>query len=85
MIFINQRPTPEGLEKCIKAGVGRVVLSLKPLERDLREGHEWDLQTLCWADEFGFTEAWRDSMRLLVEEVAPRVVHLKPRPPSNVA
>jgi alkanesulfonate monooxygenase SsuD/methylene tetrahydromethanopterin reductase-like flavin-dependent oxidoreductase (luciferase family) len=24
----------------------------------LRDGHEWDLQTLRWADELGFTEAW---------------------------
>ena len=29
-----------------------------PPERDLREGWEWDLQVIEWADEFGFGEAW---------------------------
>ncbi|MEM7254456.1 MAG: LLM class flavin-dependent oxidoreductase, partial [Pseudomonadota bacterium] len=30
-------------------------------------------------------EAWHNSMRLLMEEVAPKVAHLKPRPSSAVA
>ncbi len=29
-----------------------------PPERDLREGHEFDLQHMRWADELGFTEGW---------------------------
>jgi alkanesulfonate monooxygenase SsuD/methylene tetrahydromethanopterin reductase-like flavin-dependent oxidoreductase (luciferase family) len=29
-----------------------------PPERGLREGYEWDLQHIRWADEFGFTEGW---------------------------
>ena len=27
-----------------------------PPERGLREGHEWDLQVIRWADELGMTE-----------------------------
>ena len=37
---------------------GLFTMPSNPPERDLREGHEWDLQTLRWADEYGFTEAW---------------------------
>ena len=37
---------------------GLFTMPSHPPERDLREGHEWDLQTLRWADEYGFTEAW---------------------------
>ena len=29
-----------------------------PPERGLREGHEWDLQVIRWADELGMTEGW---------------------------
>jgi len=29
-----------------------------PPERGLKAGHDWDLQTLRWLDELGFTEAW---------------------------
>ena len=37
---------------------GMFTMPSHPPERDLRAGHEWDLQTLRWADELGFTEAW---------------------------
>jgi len=37
---------------------GLFTMPSHPPERDLREGHEWDLQTLRWADELGFSEAW---------------------------
>jgi alkanesulfonate monooxygenase SsuD/methylene tetrahydromethanopterin reductase-like flavin-dependent oxidoreductase (luciferase family) len=37
---------------------GLFTMPSHPPERDLRAGHEWDLQTLRWADELGFTEAW---------------------------
>ncbi len=29
-----------------------------PPERGLKDGHDWDLQTLRWLDELGYTEAW---------------------------
>ena len=29
-----------------------------PPERDLAEGHEWDLQNMRWADELGYQEGW---------------------------
>jgi alkanesulfonate monooxygenase SsuD/methylene tetrahydromethanopterin reductase-like flavin-dependent oxidoreductase (luciferase family) len=29
-----------------------------PPERGLKAGHDWDLQTLRWLDELGFSEAW---------------------------
>jgi len=29
-----------------------------PPERGLKEGHDWDLQTIRWLDEFGFSEVW---------------------------
>src|ERR1700733_9780813 len=29
-----------------------------PPERDFKAGCDWDLQTLCWLDELGFSEAW---------------------------
>lgn len=38
--------------------LGLFLMPSHPPERDLREGHEWDLQTLRWADEYGFKEAW---------------------------
>ncbi len=37
---------------------GYFAMPSHPPERDLAEGHEWDLQTLRWLDEFGYTEAW---------------------------
>ncbi|MGK0168610.1 MAG: alkanesulfonate monooxygenase SsuD [Gammaproteobacteria bacterium] len=37
---------------------GMFTMPSHPPERGLRDGHEWDLQTLRWADELGFTEAW---------------------------
>ena len=38
--------------------IGFFSMPSHPPERDLREGHEWDLQHIRWADEFGFTEGW---------------------------
>ncbi|MET4699207.1 alkanesulfonate monooxygenase SsuD/methylene tetrahydromethanopterin reductase-like flavin-dependent oxidoreductase (luciferase family) [Constrictibacter sp. MBR-5] len=37
---------------------GLFTMPSHPPERSLRDGHEWDLQVLRWADEMGFTEAW---------------------------
>src|SRR3984885_7786712 len=37
---------------------GLFTMPSHPPERPLYEGHCWDLQTLRWADELGFTEAW---------------------------
>ena len=38
--------------------LGLFTMPGHPPERDLREGWEWDLQVIEWADEFGFGEAW---------------------------
>ena len=38
--------------------IGLFLMPSHPPERGLREGHEWDLQVLRWADEYGFKEAW---------------------------
>ena len=37
---------------------GLFTMPSHPPERPLYEGHRWDLQTLRWADELGFSEAW---------------------------
>ncbi len=37
---------------------GLFTMPSHPPECSLYDGHQWDLQTLRWADELGFTEAW---------------------------
>src|SRR3954468_24829777 len=37
---------------------GLFTMPSHPPERPLYDGHVWDLQTLRWADELGFSEAW---------------------------
>ena len=37
---------------------GYFTMPSHPPERPLKDGHEWDLQVLRWADELGFSEAW---------------------------
>ena len=37
---------------------GLFTMPSHPPERGLFDGHQWDLQTLRWADELGFSEAW---------------------------
>ena len=37
---------------------GFFTMPSHPPERDLREGHEFDLQHIRWADELGFEEGW---------------------------
>src|ERR1700739_1599309 len=37
---------------------GLFTMPSHPPERGLFEGHRWDLQTLRWADELGFSEGW---------------------------
>ena len=37
---------------------GLFTMPSHPPERGLYDGHRWDLDTLRWADELGFTEAW---------------------------
>ena len=36
---------------------GLFTMPSHPPERSLRDGHQWDLQQLRWADELGFSEA----------------------------
>ena len=38
--------------------LGLFTMPSHPPERPLYAGHEWDLQTLRWADGFGYAEAW---------------------------
>lgn len=38
--------------------LGLFTMPSHPPERALREGWEWDLQTIVWADQLGFKEAW---------------------------
>jgi alkanesulfonate monooxygenase SsuD/methylene tetrahydromethanopterin reductase-like flavin-dependent oxidoreductase (luciferase family) len=38
--------------------VGLFTMPSHPPERSLYDGQQFDLQTLRWADEFGFSEAW---------------------------
>jgi alkanesulfonate monooxygenase SsuD/methylene tetrahydromethanopterin reductase-like flavin-dependent oxidoreductase (luciferase family) len=42
-----------------------------PPERGLGEGHDWDLQNLVWADEYGFEEAWIGEHHAMVWEPHP--------------
>ena len=37
---------------------GYFAMPSHPPERGLKEGHDWDLQTLRWLDELGYAEAW---------------------------
>ncbi len=37
---------------------GLFTMPSHPPERGLYDGHRWDLDTLRWADELGFSEAW---------------------------
>jgi alkanesulfonate monooxygenase SsuD/methylene tetrahydromethanopterin reductase-like flavin-dependent oxidoreductase (luciferase family) len=37
---------------------GYFTMPSHPPERSLKAGHDWDLQTMRWLDELGFTEAW---------------------------
>ena len=38
--------------------LGYFAMPSHPPERGLKAGHDWDLQTLRWLDEFGYQEAW---------------------------
>jgi alkanesulfonate monooxygenase SsuD/methylene tetrahydromethanopterin reductase-like flavin-dependent oxidoreductase (luciferase family) len=37
---------------------GYFAMPSHPPERGLKEGHDWDLQTMRWLDELGYSEAW---------------------------
>ena len=45
-------------DKEVDVEIGLFTMPSHPPERDLYEGQEWDLQTLRWADELGYKEAW---------------------------
>ena len=38
--------------------IGYFTMPSHPPECGLKEGHDWDLQVLRWADELGYQEAW---------------------------
>ena len=50
---------------------GLFTMPSHPPERSLGEGHRWDLQTLRWADELGFEEAWIGEHHTAVWEPHP--------------
>ena len=37
---------------------GYFTMPSHPPERGLKDGHDWDLQTIRWLDELGYTECW---------------------------
>ena len=37
---------------------GMFLMPSHPPERDIKEGYEFDLQSLIWGDRYGFSEAW---------------------------
>ena len=41
---------------------GLFTMPSHPPERGLFDGHQWDLQTLRWADELGFSEEVMDKV-----------------------
>lgn len=51
--------------------LGMFTMPSHPPERSLHDGHEWDLQTLIWADQFGFEEAWIGEHHAMVWEPHP--------------
>ena len=53
----------------MKAGL--FLMPSHPPERDTFEAHQWDLDCIAYADELGYTEAWRGE-----HFTAPRVADL---------
>jgi alkanesulfonate monooxygenase SsuD/methylene tetrahydromethanopterin reductase-like flavin-dependent oxidoreductase (luciferase family) len=51
--------------------LGLFTMPSHPPERGLADGHEWDLQTLVWADEYGYEEAWIGEHHAAVWEPHP--------------
>src|SRR5205823_14942560 len=50
---------------------GLFTMPSHPPERSLGEGHRGELQTLRWADELGFEEAWRGEQHTAVGQPHP--------------
>jgi alkanesulfonate monooxygenase SsuD/methylene tetrahydromethanopterin reductase-like flavin-dependent oxidoreductase (luciferase family) len=51
--------------------LGLFTMPSHPPERSLADGHDWDLQTLKWADEYGYEEAWIGEHHAAVWEPHP--------------
>jgi alkanesulfonate monooxygenase SsuD/methylene tetrahydromethanopterin reductase-like flavin-dependent oxidoreductase (luciferase family) len=51
--------------------LGLFTMPSHPPERSLGDGHDWDLQTLLWADEYGYEEAWIGEHHAAVWEPHP--------------
>ncbi|MDH4147613.1 MAG: LLM class flavin-dependent oxidoreductase [Acidimicrobiia bacterium] len=51
--------------------LGMFTMPSHPPERSLKDGHEWDLRNLVWADEYGFQEAWIGEHHAMVWEPHP--------------
>jgi alkanesulfonate monooxygenase SsuD/methylene tetrahydromethanopterin reductase-like flavin-dependent oxidoreductase (luciferase family) len=51
--------------------LGLFTMPSHPPERSLADGHEWDIQNLKWADEYGFEEAWIGEHHTAVWEPHP--------------
>ncbi len=50
---------------------GLFIMPSHPPERNLRAGHEWDLQMIRWADEYGLLEVWTGEHHTEVWEPNP--------------
>lgn len=51
--------------------LGMFTMPSHPPERSLKDGHDWDLQTIVWADELGFGEFWIGEHHAMVWEPHP--------------
>ena len=51
--------------------LGMFTMPSHPPERSLKDGHEWDLQNIIWADELGFEEFWIGEHHAMVWEPHP--------------
>ena len=51
--------------------LGMFTMPSHPPERSLKDGHDWDLQNIIWADELGFGEFWVGEHHAMVWEPHP--------------
>ena len=56
--------------------LGLFMMPLHPSYRAIADCYDRDIDQLVLADKLGFDEAWHESLRLLAQEVAPRIAGL---------
>ena len=62
---------------------GYFTMPSHPPERGLREGHEWDVQTMVWADELGYGDFWVGEHHTAPWEPHPAPDYLVLEPPGH--